>query len=46
MDRNREARRVSLAASNGLSRRRHRSSSLRDSPGFNLSSDLTLFGSY
>ncbi|KAB5537814.1 hypothetical protein DKX38_015347 [Salix brachista] len=32
MDRNREARRVGMAASNGLPRRRHRSSSLRDSP--------------
>ncbi|KAL5785510.1 hypothetical protein ACOSQ2_007902 [Xanthoceras sorbifolium] len=33
MDRSREARRgVNIAASNGLSRRRHRSSSLRDSP--------------
>ncbi|XWS08992.1 hypothetical protein CRYUN_Cryun40dG0047700 [Craigia yunnanensis] len=35
MDRTREARRVTMAASaatNGLSRRRHRSSSLRDSP--------------
>ncbi|XP_031272100.1 protein TIME FOR COFFEE [Pistacia vera] len=33
MERSREARRgVTLAASNGLSRRRHRSSSLRDSP--------------
>ncbi|KAJ4722430.1 Protein TIME FOR COFFEE [Melia azedarach] len=33
MDRNREARRgVTMAVSNGLSRRRHRSSSLRDSP--------------
>ncbi|KAJ9700315.1 hypothetical protein PVL29_005893 [Vitis rotundifolia] len=32
MDRNREARRASMATSNGLSRRRHRSSSLRDSP--------------
>nr|DAD33641.1 TPA_asm: hypothetical protein HUJ06_012492 [Nelumbo nucifera] len=32
MDRNREARRGSLAATNGLSRRRQRSSSLRDSP--------------
>ncbi|XP_021691913.2 protein TIME FOR COFFEE isoform X2 [Hevea brasiliensis] len=33
MERNREARRVSMAAANGLaSRRRHRSGSLRDSP--------------
>ncbi|KAA8527584.1 hypothetical protein F0562_034701 [Nyssa sinensis] len=32
MDRNREARRASMAAANGLSRRRHRSSSVRDSP--------------
>lgn len=35
MDRNREARRVPLAAAgNGLSRRRHRPGSFRDSPGF------------
>lgn len=35
MDRNREARRTGMVAatSNGLSRRRHRSNSLRDSPG-------------
>ncbi|XP_059434987.1 protein TIME FOR COFFEE isoform X2 [Corylus avellana] len=32
MDRSREARRATMAAANGLSRRRHRSSSLRDSP--------------
>ncbi|KAJ4955214.1 hypothetical protein NE237_011997 [Protea cynaroides] len=32
MDRNREVRRGSMPAANGLSRRRHRSSSLRDSP--------------
>ncbi|XP_068327983.1 protein TIME FOR COFFEE-like isoform X2 [Pyrus communis] len=32
MDRNRDARRSAIAAPNGLSRRRHRSSSLRDSP--------------
>ncbi|KAF4367863.1 hypothetical protein G4B88_003342 [Cannabis sativa] len=32
MDRNREARRASMAATNGLSRRRHRTGSLRDSP--------------
>uniref|UniRef100_A0A5B7ASJ5 Protein TIME FOR COFFEE n=1 Tax=Davidia involucrata TaxID=16924 RepID=A0A5B7ASJ5_DAVIN len=32
MDRNREARRASMATANGLSRRRHRSSSVRDSP--------------
>ncbi|GLT53181.1 hypothetical protein SLA2020_264700 [Shorea laevis] len=32
MDRNREARRPTMAAANGLSRRRHRGSSLRDSP--------------
>ncbi|KAF9673923.1 hypothetical protein SADUNF_Sadunf10G0074300 [Salix dunnii] len=36
MDRNREARRVGIAASNGLPRRRHRSSSLRDSPGSSM----------
>lgn len=35
MDRNREARRVPMAAAgNGLSRRRHRAGSFRDSPGF------------
>lgn len=35
MDRNREARRVPMAAANGnaLSRRRHRVGSFRDSPG-------------
>ncbi|XP_038724144.1 protein TIME FOR COFFEE-like isoform X2 [Tripterygium wilfordii] len=32
MDRNREGRRINMAASNGLSRRRHRTISLRDSP--------------
>ncbi|KAM1304635.1 hypothetical protein FF1_022161 [Malus domestica] len=32
MDRNRDARRSAMAAPNGLSRRRHRSSNLRDSP--------------
>ncbi|KAK9933364.1 hypothetical protein M0R45_020563 [Rubus argutus] len=32
MDRNRDARRGTMAATNGLSRRRHRSNSLRDSP--------------
>ncbi|CAN6726235.1 unnamed protein product [Malus baccata var. baccata] len=32
MDRNRDARRSAMAAPNGLSRRRHRSGSLRDSP--------------
>lgn len=36
MDRNRDARRAAMAAPNGLSRRRHRSSSLRDSPGSTL----------
>lgn len=33
MERNRETRRVSMVATNGLSRRRQRSTSLRDSPG-------------
>lgn len=34
MDRNREARRLPMAAAgNGLSRRRHRAGSFRDSPG-------------
>lgn len=38
MDRNREARRVPMAAAgNGLSRRRHRAGSFRDSPGFYFS---------
>ncbi|KAJ7954900.1 Protein TIME FOR COFFEE [Quillaja saponaria] len=32
MDRNREARRAAMPAPNGLSRRRHKTSSLRDSP--------------
>lgn len=34
MDRIREARRTTMAA-NGLTRRRHRTNTLRDSPGFN-----------
>lgn len=46
MDRNREARRVPMAAAgNGLSRRRHRAGSFRDSPGLYYSfpsSDLGL----
>lgn len=33
MDRSREAKRASMAVTNGLSRRRQRSSSLRHSPG-------------
>ena len=39
MDRNREARRVPMAAAatgNALSRRRHRAGSFRDSPGLYL----------
>lgn len=46
MERNREARRVPMAAAgNGFSRRRHRAGSFRDSPGFfpfalKFSSDL------
>ncbi|KAM7485557.1 hypothetical protein LguiA_001566 [Lonicera macranthoides] len=35
MDRNREGRRPNIAVSNGVSRRRHRSNSLRDSPDEN-----------
>ena len=37
MERNREARRTTMAATNGLSRRRQRSSSLRDTPGCDFS---------
>ncbi|XP_038705590.1 protein TIME FOR COFFEE-like isoform X2 [Tripterygium wilfordii] len=40
MDRNREGRRVNMAASNGLSRRRHRTSSLIDSPEGDCSVEL------
>lgn len=46
MDRNREARRASNMAAppaNGISRRRHRSNSLRDSPGITSSNLILMY---